>query len=62
MPNAAARTLNRNKQIVAAVGSIISIVATSYASGAYDIPEIVGSVIALLTILGVGEIRNKPKD
>ncbi len=61
MPNAAARTLNRNKQIVAAVGSLIAVVATAYASGAYDIPEIVASVIALLTVLGVGAIPNQPK-
>ena len=60
MPNAAARTQNRNKQIIAAIGSVVAVVATAIASGAYDIPEIVASVIALLTVLGVGAIPNKP--
>jgi hypothetical protein len=51
----------RTKQIIAAIGSVIAVVATAIASGAYDVPEIVGSVIALLTVLGVGEIPNTTK-
>jgi len=51
----------RTKQIVAAIGAVAIVVASAIATGEYDVPEIVQSVLALLTVLGVGEIPNRNK-
>jgi uncharacterized membrane protein YhiD involved in acid resistance len=51
----------RTKQIIAAVGAALVVLASAAATGEYDVPEIVQSVIALLTVLGVGEIPNRAK-
>ena len=51
----------RTKQIIAAAGATAVVVASAIATGQYDVPEIVQSIIALLTVLGVGEIPNRPK-
>jgi len=51
----------RTKQIIAAVGAVLVVVASAIATGEYDVPEIVQSVIALVTVYGVGEVPNKPK-
>ncbi len=51
----------RTKQIIAAVGVVLVVVASAIATGEYDVPEIVQSVIGLLTVLGVGEVPNRSK-
>jgi len=51
----------RTKQLIAAAGAVAVVVASAIATGQYDMPEIVQSVIALLTVLGVGEIPNRTK-
>jgi len=51
----------RTKQLIAAVGSVAVVFASAIATGEYDVPEIVQSIIALFTVLGVGEIPNRPK-
>ncbi len=51
----------RTKQLVAAIGAVAVVVASAIATGEFDVPEIVQSVIALLTVLGVGEIPNRSK-
>ncbi len=51
----------RTKQIIAAVGVVLVVVASAIATGEYDVPEIVQSVLALLTVLGVGEVPNRSK-
>jgi hypothetical protein len=51
----------RTKQLIAAVGVVLVVVASAIATGEFDVPEIVQSVIALLTVLGVGEIPNTTK-
>ena len=51
----------RTKQLIAAVGAVAVVVASAIATGEYDVPEIVQSIIALFTVLGVGEIPNRPK-
>jgi len=51
----------RTKQLIAAIGAVAVVVASAIATGQYDMPEIVQSVIALLTVLGVGEIPNRTK-
>lgn len=55
------RDQTRTKQIIAAVGVVLVVVASAIATGEYDVPEIVQSVIGLLTVLGVGEIPNRAK-
>jgi uncharacterized membrane protein len=51
----------RTKQLIAAIGTVLVVVASAIATGQYDVAEIVQSVIGLLTILGVGEIPNRAK-
>jgi len=51
----------RTKQLIAAVGAVAVVVASAIATGEYDIPEIVQSVIALLTVYGVGATPNRAK-
>jgi len=51
----------RTKQLIAAVGAVAVVVASAIATGEYDIPEIVQSVIALLTVYGVGATPNRNK-
>jgi uncharacterized membrane protein len=51
----------RTKQLIAAVGAVLIVVASAIATGEYNMPEIVQSVIALLTVLGVGEVPNRTK-
>ena len=51
----------RTKQLIAAVGSVAVVFASAIATGEYDVPEIVQSIIALFPVLGVGEIPNRPK-
>jgi hypothetical protein len=51
----------RTKQIIAAIGAVAIVVASAVATGQYDVPEIVQSVIGLLTVLGVGEVPNRTK-
>jgi hypothetical protein len=51
----------RTKQIIAAIGVTAVVIASAIATGEYDWPEIVQSVFALLTVLGVGEIPNRDK-
>lgn len=51
----------RTKQIVAAVGAVVVLAVSWYTTGEFDMQEIVLAVIELLTVLGVGEIPNRPK-
>jgi hypothetical protein len=51
----------RTKQLIAAIGVVLVVVASAIATGEYNMPEIVQSVLALLTILGVGQIPNVDK-
>ena len=52
----------RTKQLVAAIGAVAIVVFSAVATGEFDVPEIVQSVLALLTVVGVGEVPNQPKD
>ncbi len=51
----------RTKQLIAAIGAVAIVIASAIATGEYNMPEIVQSVIALLTVLGVGEVPNRNK-
>jgi len=51
----------RTKQIIAAIGAVAIVVASAIATGEFDIPEIVQSVLALLTVYGVGATPNRNK-
>jgi hypothetical protein len=51
----------RTKQLIAAIGVVLVVVASPIATGEYNVPEIVQSVIGLLTVLGVGEVPNRTK-
>jgi hypothetical protein len=51
----------RTKQIIAAIGAVAIVVASVITTGGWNEPEIVQSVLALLTVLGVGEIPNRNK-
>jgi hypothetical protein len=51
----------RTKQLIAAVGVVLVIVASAIVTGEFDMAEIVQAVIGLLTVLGVGEVPNTTK-
>jgi len=51
----------RTKQLIAAIGATAVVVASAIATGQYDVPEIVQSVLALLTVYGVGATPNRNK-
>jgi len=49
----------RTKQIIAAVGAVLVVVAPAISPAEYE--PIVQGVLALLTVLGVGKVPNRPK-
>ncbi len=51
----------RTKQLIAAVGALVVLIATTVLTGEFDTEEIVLTVVELLTVLGVGEVPNRPK-
>lgn len=51
----------RTKQIIAAVGATAIVVASAIVTGEFDQSEIAQSVLALLTIFGVGKVPNRTK-
>ncbi len=50
----------RTKQIVAAGGLVVILVVQAVLTGEFDTEEIVTAVGGLLTVLGVGEVPNRP--
>ena len=51
----------RTKQLIAAVGVVLVVVASAIATGEFDMAEIIQAVIGLVTVLGVGEVPNRAK-
>ena len=51
----------RTKQLIAASGAAVVLIASAIATGEFDSEEIVLAVVELVTVLGVGEVPNRPK-